>query len=157
MSSIFWDTNLCSPLKVNRRFGGTCRLHLQCQRISQARNQLESSWQAELCDIVLGNFCWPWTNYKALYPRRQNSSRHDFDFISCFHSWIYKEMNITAFWDVYDSPLFPRVYEISIPYAGRRSTRYLHQLALLCWEWARVTVAVSWTHSFRRIINAVCR
>jgi hypothetical protein len=23
--SIFWDTTLCSPLKVNRRFRGTCR------------------------------------------------------------------------------------------------------------------------------------
>jgi hypothetical protein len=23
--SIFWDIRPCSPLKVNRRFGGTCR------------------------------------------------------------------------------------------------------------------------------------
>jgi hypothetical protein len=35
----FWDITLCSPLKVNRHFGGTCRLHLQGRRISQARNQ----------------------------------------------------------------------------------------------------------------------
>jgi hypothetical protein len=28
-SSIFWDIKPCSPLKVNRRFGGTYRLHLQ--------------------------------------------------------------------------------------------------------------------------------
>jgi hypothetical protein len=27
-SSIFWDITSCSPLKVNRRFGGTYRLHL---------------------------------------------------------------------------------------------------------------------------------
>jgi hypothetical protein len=27
--SIFWDVMLCSPLKVNRRFGGTCRLNIQ--------------------------------------------------------------------------------------------------------------------------------
>jgi hypothetical protein len=26
-SSIFWDITPCSPLSVNRRFGGTCRLH----------------------------------------------------------------------------------------------------------------------------------
>jgi hypothetical protein len=26
---IFWDITPCSPLKVNRRFWGTCRLHLQ--------------------------------------------------------------------------------------------------------------------------------
>jgi hypothetical protein len=24
--SILWDTTPCSPLKINRRFGGTCRL-----------------------------------------------------------------------------------------------------------------------------------
>jgi hypothetical protein len=28
-SSIFWDITPCSPLSVNRRFGGTYRLHLQ--------------------------------------------------------------------------------------------------------------------------------
>jgi hypothetical protein len=27
-SSIFWDKTPCSPLKVKRRFGGICRLHL---------------------------------------------------------------------------------------------------------------------------------
>jgi hypothetical protein len=26
--SIFWDIQPCSPLEVNRRFGGTCRLSL---------------------------------------------------------------------------------------------------------------------------------
>jgi hypothetical protein len=38
-SSIFWDITPRSPLKVNNRFGRTCRLHLQDRRISQARNQ----------------------------------------------------------------------------------------------------------------------
>jgi hypothetical protein len=33
-----------SPLKVNRRFGETCRLHLHGQRISWARNRRESRW-----------------------------------------------------------------------------------------------------------------
>jgi hypothetical protein len=28
-STIFWDITPCSPLKFNRRFGGTYRLHLQ--------------------------------------------------------------------------------------------------------------------------------
>jgi hypothetical protein len=32
---IFWDITQCSPLKVNRCFGGTCRLHLQGRRISR--------------------------------------------------------------------------------------------------------------------------
>jgi hypothetical protein len=32
-SSIFWDITLYSSLKFNRRFGGTCRLHLLGLRI----------------------------------------------------------------------------------------------------------------------------
>jgi hypothetical protein len=42
-SAIFWDVTPCSPLSINRRFGGTCRLYLQGQKISWARNQRESS------------------------------------------------------------------------------------------------------------------
>jgi hypothetical protein len=41
-NSVFWDTKPYSPLKVNRRFGETCRLYLQGRRISQARNQREA-------------------------------------------------------------------------------------------------------------------
>jgi hypothetical protein len=33
---IFWNITPCRPLKVNRRLAGTCRLHLQGRRISQA-------------------------------------------------------------------------------------------------------------------------
>jgi hypothetical protein len=39
---IFWNIMPCSPLKINGRFGETCRLHIQDQRISQARNQNEA-------------------------------------------------------------------------------------------------------------------
>jgi hypothetical protein len=46
--SVFCDITPCSPLKVNRQFGGTCRLHLQGRRISRARKQHESKRQAEL-------------------------------------------------------------------------------------------------------------
>jgi hypothetical protein len=35
-SSIFWDITPCNPLKVNRRFGGTCLLHLRDRKITQA-------------------------------------------------------------------------------------------------------------------------
>jgi hypothetical protein len=37
-NSIFWDITLCSPVKINRRFGGTDRLHPQGRSVSQARN-----------------------------------------------------------------------------------------------------------------------
>jgi hypothetical protein len=60
-SYIFWDTTPCSLLKVHRRFGRTCSLHLQGRRISRARNQRESRWQAELL-------------YTAFYPRTANFS-----------------------------------------------------------------------------------
>jgi hypothetical protein len=33
-STIFWDITLCSPLKINRHFGGTYRLYIQGERIS---------------------------------------------------------------------------------------------------------------------------
>jgi hypothetical protein len=46
-SPIFWDITPCSPLKVNRRFGGIYRLNFHDRNISQARNQGESNWQAK--------------------------------------------------------------------------------------------------------------
>jgi hypothetical protein len=41
-SSIFWDITPCSPLKVNRRFGGIYCLHLQGLKISQIKHQCEA-------------------------------------------------------------------------------------------------------------------
>jgi hypothetical protein len=75
-STIFWDITPRSLLKVNRRFGGTYRLHLHGWRISRARNQRKSRWQAEFClppagdDMFLRNVCWLSTDSTALYPRR---------------------------------------------------------------------------------------
>jgi hypothetical protein len=46
-TSIFCDIILCSPLKVNVRFGGRYRLHLQGRRINQTRNERERRWQIE--------------------------------------------------------------------------------------------------------------
>jgi hypothetical protein len=53
-SCIFWDITPCSPFKVNRRFGGTYR-HRQGRRISHARNQRKSRWQAGLCSAGAKN------------------------------------------------------------------------------------------------------
>jgi hypothetical protein len=36
---LFWNITPCSPLKVSRRFGGTCRLHRQGKKTSKGRNQ----------------------------------------------------------------------------------------------------------------------
>jgi hypothetical protein len=46
-STIFWVITPCIPLRVNRRFGGTYRLHFQRRQISRARNQRENRWQAD--------------------------------------------------------------------------------------------------------------
>jgi hypothetical protein len=90
-SSVFWDkwVTLCSQLQVDRRFGETCRLHLQGGRISQATNQqssachLLSRWFITLYfepenggDMFLRNDCWLSTDYTVLYPREQNSPKH---------------------------------------------------------------------------------
>jgi hypothetical protein len=40
--SVSWHITPCSPLKVNRRFGGTHRLHLQLRIINQARKEHEA-------------------------------------------------------------------------------------------------------------------
>jgi hypothetical protein len=80
-SSIFWDITLCSPLKVTWYFGGTCHLHLQGQRICQARHQHEtdskqssSTLKIEARYMFLQNVGWLSTDNTALYPRRQKSS-----------------------------------------------------------------------------------
>jgi hypothetical protein len=47
----------CSPLEANRRFRETCRLLLQCRRISQA-------------NMFFRNVGWFSTDYMELYPWR---------------------------------------------------------------------------------------
>jgi hypothetical protein len=39
-SSDFWDKTSCSPFKVKRRFGETCRLHLQGRWIIQSEKPM---------------------------------------------------------------------------------------------------------------------
>jgi hypothetical protein len=48
-SSIFWNITPCGPLKVNQRFEGTRRLHLQSRRINRPRNQCEISSKQRSC------------------------------------------------------------------------------------------------------------
>jgi hypothetical protein len=50
---IFWDITPCSPLKISRRFGETCRFHLQDRRLSQARNQHEVHVGSSACGHCL--------------------------------------------------------------------------------------------------------
>jgi hypothetical protein len=47
-ASIFRDITLCSPLKVNRRFGRTCHFHLQSRRIIHQQAEI----RADVSDIA---------------------------------------------------------------------------------------------------------
>jgi hypothetical protein len=73
-SSIFCYITPCNPLKVNRGFGGTYRLHLQGRIIYRPRYQRESRRLAEFYsedggDMFLRNVGWFSTGFTALYPR----------------------------------------------------------------------------------------
>jgi hypothetical protein len=46
--SVFWITTVYSPVSVNRRFGGTCCLYLQCRWASHAINQRRASANTSL-------------------------------------------------------------------------------------------------------------
>jgi hypothetical protein len=50
----FWDITPCSPLSVNRLFGGTYRLHLQGRRNKFSKNPA-SKLAEDVGDIFLRN------------------------------------------------------------------------------------------------------
>jgi hypothetical protein len=53
------EYNACSPVKVIRHFGGTCRLHLQGRRVSQWRYQHEAG--SKEIWLLLPSCCvWVW-------------------------------------------------------------------------------------------------
>jgi hypothetical protein len=54
-STNFWDITPCSPSSVNRRFGGTCRRHLQGQE-NKFRNK-------PTCKQVESRRPWRWRRY----------------------------------------------------------------------------------------------
>jgi hypothetical protein len=53
-SSFFRGMGLCCPLKDKGRFRGTCSLHLQRLRISQARNSVEQVARRTLLTLTRG-------------------------------------------------------------------------------------------------------
>jgi hypothetical protein len=55
-SSVCWDIAPCNPLKVSRRFGEKCRLHLQSPSINQAINHLAGLLATSFMLVSLGNF-----------------------------------------------------------------------------------------------------
>jgi hypothetical protein len=73
-STIFWDVTPCSPLKVNRRYGGRYGLHFQGRKISQQETNVKAGGKPEDGgDMFHRNVGRLSTDYMALHPRRWNS------------------------------------------------------------------------------------
>jgi hypothetical protein len=80
--SVFWATTPSGPVKVNWRFRGQYRLHLQCWRIKPS---IKSTWRKQQAEfglffnpedrgnIFLQNFSWLLPDYTALYIRTQRT------------------------------------------------------------------------------------
>jgi hypothetical protein len=66
--SVMRNIMLCSPLKVNWHFRETCHLCLQLLHAGFF------FYPEDEGDIFLWNVSWFSTDYKVLYPRRQNTS-----------------------------------------------------------------------------------
>jgi hypothetical protein len=78
--TISWDIMLCSPMKVNRRFGGTYRLHLESRKISRARYQSESRWKAAMLWFWLVSFL----SCSAIYTVTKHSFHKMSKMKNCF-------------------------------------------------------------------------
>jgi hypothetical protein len=54
---IFWVIKVCNPLKINKRFGGKCRLHPQGQRKAKQEISVKqvASKTSDEGDIFLRN------------------------------------------------------------------------------------------------------
>jgi hypothetical protein len=77
-SSVFWDITPCSPLKVNRRFGGRFLLHLQGRKWENPETSVKQmAVLIEAGDMFLRNVGLLSKDYKMLlvYPRTLHNHR----------------------------------------------------------------------------------
>jgi hypothetical protein len=92
------NTTPCGPLKVNRLFGGICRLHLPGEIISQTSNERES-----VTSIVF--FTWlilrPWRWRRHIPPKRRFN-------LNELHSFIYRKI------EFFISPVIPHADYVSV-------------------------------------------
>jgi hypothetical protein len=109
-STIFWNITQYNPLRVNLHFGETYHLHLQGRRISRAKNQRESRWQAELCWFPARLILRPWRWRRYVLPKR----RLTFNGLYCVISQKTVLFITTAV-----RTLNPIQFSITLPIAGR--------------------------------------
>jgi hypothetical protein len=85
-SSIYWNITPCSPLKVNRRFGETYRLHLQGRRISEKAGGKQTSYAVYFSTLKMEAICYSVTSLDfQRTTRRYVSEDGTFNtFLACF-------------------------------------------------------------------------
>jgi hypothetical protein len=81
--SIFWDITLCRLFKVDRYFGGICRLRLQRRIISQGRNQ------SEVCGNIAGRAYFSTLKAAAMSVEIQPATRHYIPECRTFYIMVY--------------------------------------------------------------------
>jgi hypothetical protein len=89
-SSIFWDITTCSPLKVNRRLGGTSRLHLQSRKISSSACNLFSRWF--LAWLIL----WTWRGRRHI-PLKRRLTFNGLHGVISRNTELYETIQVSAF------------------------------------------------------------
>jgi hypothetical protein len=91
MKSCIWWCTLCSPMKINRRFGTACRLRLQGRRVKQDTNME----QAARFRAWLTFQSWRW---KILYPRSTTELLPKYTTLQCrtVHTVIAQKIKLFA-------------------------------------------------------------
>jgi hypothetical protein len=74
-STIFWDITPCSPLSVNRRFGGTYRLHLQGRKNKFSKKPACKQVARVSTDVSEGHIASIFRVEKISLARNQRASR----------------------------------------------------------------------------------
>jgi hypothetical protein len=69
--TIFWDIRPCSPLYVNGRFGGACRLNFQGEKINRARNNDLTRSKKSSCWFLAWLILRPWKWRRHVPPKRR--------------------------------------------------------------------------------------
>jgi hypothetical protein len=96
-SSVFWDIMPCSPLKVRRRFRGTCRLHLKGRKITRAKSQRANRWLC-LPQVFTQVSCSAYSStLKIEATCSTEAGSPDFTLISCSAYSSVLKMDVTCF------------------------------------------------------------
>jgi hypothetical protein len=101
-SSIFWDIMPCSPLKVNRRFGGICGLRRQCYSSYSSTLKMEATFSSE----TSVDFQLTTQRYRTLHNHRSEDlkSYTMLHIIHSFYVYFFQTGKIlVTYTDCYDS------------------------------------------------------